>query len=55
MAYVSIELDNGAILTAETDKFDKVFLRENIESNSGEAQFITTGLIVDRRIKNRKP
>jgi hypothetical protein len=50
VAFKSVELDNGATLTADADKFDDVFQKEQIE---GQTQFVTTGRVVNERLKTK--
>lgn len=52
VAFRSIELDNGARLTADADTFEQVFARS--ESDTGEVKFSTSGKIVDERFRKRK-
>lgn len=51
IAFQSIELDNGAILTAESQKFDTVFKRESVEQS---VRFTTQGLIVNQKLRKAK-
>ena len=53
-AYASIELDQGAMLTAPADKFDECFRRETVEGLEERYRFITEGRIVDERLKSRR-
>ena len=47
----TIELDNGALLTAPTDRFDRVFT-----GGAGNVfRFSTQGSIVDQRFRKIKP
>jgi hypothetical protein len=48
VAFRSVELDNGATLTAESDRFDTVFRKENIKD---ETQYITRGRVVNEKFK----
>ena len=55
IAYKSVELNNGALLTADTDQFDTVFHREPVDgSRDGEVKFITTGKVVDEKLKTSR-
>ncbi|HEX7047423.1 MAG TPA: hypothetical protein VF275_07615 [Gammaproteobacteria bacterium] len=54
IAFQSVELDNGGILTAEASKFDQVFQQEAVAENAGEFRFTTEGSIVNRRYKSTK-
>lgn len=49
------ELDNGALLTAPTDRFEQVFKREPLVNAPGVFQFSTQGRIVDQRFRKVKP
>lgn len=51
VAYKSIELNNGALLTASSDKFDKVFQQESVDGASDQVKFTTKGTIVDEKLK----
>lgn len=51
LAYKQVELDNGAVLTAPADRFEQVF-RESRRQH--EHTFVTSGTIVDERIKKSK-
>ncbi|MFA6267044.1 MAG: hypothetical protein WC670_15175 [Pseudolabrys sp.] len=50
--YKSIELSNGAMMTADTERFDKVFKRE--DGSGGEVRFTTKGKIVDEKLKTSR-
>lgn len=49
------ELDNGALLTAPTDRFDQIFTREPVEGSPGVLRFSTQGRITDQRFRKVKP
>jgi hypothetical protein len=52
----TIELDNGALLTAPTDRFDQVFTREPVAgANNDVVRFSTEGSITDQRFRKVKP
>jgi hypothetical protein len=51
VAYRSLELNNGAMLTAPSSDFDKVFRREPIDGKSGRVRVSTEGTVVDERLK----
>lgn len=51
----TMELDNGALLTAPTDRFDQVFTREPVGGAPGVFRFSTQGGIVDQRFRKVKP
>lgn len=53
-SYKSIELDNGAILTASLGKFDQCFRKTAVEERQGAFLFTTEGMIVDERLKKTK-
>jgi len=50
VAFRSVELDNGATLTAESDKFDRVFRTEHIKD---QTEFVTRGRVVNEKIKTK--
>jgi len=49
------ELDNGALLTAPTERFDQVFTREPVGTAPGLFRFSTQGRIIDQRFRKVKP
>jgi hypothetical protein len=49
------ELDNGALLTAPTERFDQVFTTEVVGTTPGVFRFSTQGRIVDQRFRKVKP
>lgn len=49
IAFKTVELSNGGILTAETQKFDDIFQKETINGES--VKFSTEGQIVDQRFR----
>lgn len=51
--FKSIELDNGARLTAQSDEFDEVFTRSK-EYDTNKVRFSTTGEVVDEKFRKRK-
>jgi hypothetical protein len=52
----TVELDNGALLTAPTDRFDQVFTREPVAgANNDVVRFSTEGSIIDQRFRKVKP
>lgn len=51
IAFRSMELDNGAVLSAEADKFDKVFHKEDIRDKS---RFTTEGRIVNEKLRKTR-
>jgi hypothetical protein len=54
VAYKAVELSNGALLTADTEKFDEVFHQEAIEGTKDEIKFTTKGTIVDEKFKTAR-
>jgi hypothetical protein len=53
LAYRSMELDNGAMLTAPSGDFDEVFHQEVVNKLRNEVRFTTQGSVVDDRLKPR--
>lgn len=49
------ELDNGALLTAPSDRFEQVFATEPVPNTPGVFRFSTQGRIVDQRFRKVKP
>jgi hypothetical protein len=54
VAFKSVELSNGAMLTADTDKFDKVFEQEPVDGSKGEIKFVTRGQVIDEKLKTAR-
>ncbi|MEW6451174.1 MAG: hypothetical protein AB1490_11020 [Pseudomonadota bacterium] len=54
VAYKSVELNNGALLTADTEKFDRVFQQEPVGGRDGEVKFTTKGKVVDEKLKTAR-
>jgi hypothetical protein len=51
VAYRSVQLDNGGLLTAESESFEKVFDREVINQRTQEVRFSTRGKIVNEKLR----
>ncbi len=51
LAYRSVELNNGAVLTAESREFDEVFQREPVEGDESQVRYSTVGEVTDERLK----
>lgn len=54
LAYRSIELDNGGMLTAEAQNFDQVFHREELPRSGDRTRFSTEGRVVSERLGKSK-
>ena len=54
VAFKSVELSNGAMLTADTERFDKVFEREPVEGSEDEIKFVTRGHVIDEKLKTAR-
>jgi hypothetical protein len=54
LSFRSVELDNGAVLTASTAHFDHVFNREAMPDNQA-IRFTTSGRIVNDKLRKAKP
>jgi hypothetical protein len=54
LPYRSVELNNGAILTASSTGFDDCFTRAPVAGADGEYEFRTQGTIVDDRFRKTK-
>ena len=50
VAFKSVELDNGATLTAESDRFDTVFHKEQIKD---QTEYVTRGRVVNEKLKTK--
>lgn len=53
-SYKSIELNNGAILTAPLEQFDQCFQKEKAEDCEGAYVYTTEGMIIDERLRKTK-
>jgi len=53
LAYRSMELDNGATLTAPSGEFDEVFRQEVLDKAKNEIRFTTQGTVVNDKLKPR--
>jgi len=49
----SIQINNGAMLTAPTGKFEDCFTKEQVTENTGEYRFSTQGRIVDEKLTKK--
>lgn len=49
--YRTVEMENGAILTAPSGEFDKVF--EKRSKGNGLVEYATQGRVADQRIQKR--
>jgi len=54
IAFRSIELSNGGILTADASKFSDVFRQESVNDAEKTVRFTTEGKIVDQRLRKVK-
>lgn len=48
--YRSMQIDNGALLTAPTGRFDECFTRQRVAEDREEYTFTTRGTVVDERL-----
>lgn len=51
VAFRSVQLDNGGLLTAESSEFEEVFTREVINARTNEVRYSTSGHIVSERLR----
>jgi len=51
VAYRSVQLDNGGLLTAESRSFEEVFDREVVNKQTNEVRFSTKGKIVNEKLR----
>ncbi|MBW4092461.1 MAG: hypothetical protein HIU82_15340 [Proteobacteria bacterium] len=54
IAYKSVELSNGALLTAESSEFDDVFQKRVVDDAKHLVEFSTEGRIVDEKLKTAR-
>jgi hypothetical protein len=47
----TVELDNGGLLTAATERFNDIFKRESVDASDDIVRFSTQGKIVDQRFR----
>lgn len=52
--YTSVELDNGSLLVAPSDRFDECFDRQVVDEEQQEYRFTTEGRIIDERVRGRR-
>lgn len=55
VAVKTVELDNGGLLTASTERFDEVFKRQIVDATKEVVRFSTEGKIVDQRFRKVTP
>lgn len=53
LAYRSMELDNGATVTAPSGEFDEVFKQEVLDKHKNEVRITTQGTVVNDKLKPR--
>ncbi len=54
LSYKVIELDNGAILSAQATIFDKCFQSSAINDSTNRVRYVTSGKVVDEKLKKSK-
>src|SRR5262249_30698983 len=54
VAYRSVELDTGGMLTAESAEFDNIFYREVIDEGQQKVRFSTEGKVVSEKLGKTK-
>jgi hypothetical protein len=54
IAFKTVELDNGGLLTASTNNFDSIFVREVVDSSKDRVRFSTEGTVIDQRLRKTK-
>lgn len=54
IAYRSVELDNGALLTAETAEFEEIFAKKYIDETREMVEYSTQGKIVNEKLKTQR-
>jgi hypothetical protein len=52
--YRAVELDNGALLVGENERFDAIFQREETRAVDGAVRFSTEGRVVDQKLRKVK-
>lgn len=54
IAYRSVELDNGALLTADSAEFEEVFEKQFLDDAHEKVEYSTRGKIVDEKLKSQR-
>lgn len=54
VAFRSIELDNGAMLTADASRFDTIFIAKQVDRHKKIIEYKTRGQVIDQKLKRRK-
>lgn len=54
LSYRMVELDNGAILSAQASRFDDCFESSPVKGDSQSVRFVTSGKVVDEKLKRSK-
>ena len=54
LSYKMVELNNGAMLSAQTSNFDNCFEVEKLSGEKDELRYSTTGKVVDEKLRRRK-
>jgi hypothetical protein len=54
IAYQSVEMDNGALLTASFVDFEDVFEKRYLDETRGNVEFTTRGRIVNEKLKTQR-
>jgi len=50
LAFRSVELDSGAMLTAESKEFDEIFQKETLDAPTRRVRFSAEGRIVNEKV-----
>jgi hypothetical protein len=51
VAYRSVQLNNGGLLTAQSGEFDDVFQREIVDPDKNEVRYSTQGKVVNEKLR----
>jgi len=54
VAFRSVELDSGGMLTAESSEFDRVFKREVLDEAEQTVRFSTEGRVVSEKLRKSR-
>jgi len=54
LSYKMVELNNGAILSAQASRFDDCFESSVVDGKSNNVRFVTSGKVVDEKLKRSK-
>lgn len=54
VAYRSVELDNGALMTAKASEFEKIFDKKYEDGSKKNVVYTTKGKVIDDKLKSQR-